>query len=98
MERECSCGRRTKGMALRGAEGPVQFGPRIAAVIVYMYAGQFLSKDRTALALAELFGIPCSSGTAAGSPPARPGGSAGSWSVPTVRSPGLARPGPAPGR
>lgn len=29
------------------------------------HAGQFLSKDRTTLALAELFGIPCSSGTVA---------------------------------
>jgi hypothetical protein len=44
----------------------VQYGPRVAAIIVYLYAGQFLSKDRTAVALAELFGIPCSSGTVAG--------------------------------
>jgi transposase len=65
VERECGCGHRTKGMAPRGAEGPVQYGPRIAAVIVYLYAGQFLSKERTALALAELFGIPLSSGTVA---------------------------------
>ena len=43
----------------------MQHGPRIAAVIVYLYAGQFLSKDRTALALAGLFGIPLSSGTVA---------------------------------
>jgi transposase len=65
IERECGCGHRTKGAAPRGAEAPVQYGPRIAAVIVYLYAGQFLSKQRTALALAELFGIPCSSGTVA---------------------------------
>jgi transposase len=52
-------------MAPRGAEGPVQYGPRIAAVIVYLYAGQFLSKERTAVALAELFGIPLSPGTVA---------------------------------
>jgi hypothetical protein len=43
----------------------VQYGPRIAAVIVYLHAGQFLSKNRTALALSELFGIPLSSGTVA---------------------------------
>ena len=48
----------------RGA-GPAQYVPRIAAIIVYLYAGQFLSRDRTALALAELFGIQCSSGTLA---------------------------------
>jgi len=65
IERECGCGRRTKAAAPAGAEAPVQYGPRIAAVIVYLYAGQFLSKDRTAVALAELFGIPCSSGTVA---------------------------------
>ena len=53
IERECGCGHRTRGTAPRGAEGPVQYGPRIAAIIVYLYAGQFLSKDRTAAALAE---------------------------------------------
>jgi hypothetical protein len=26
----------------------VRYGPRIAAIIVYLYAGQFLSKKRTA--------------------------------------------------
>jgi transposase len=65
IERECGCGHRTKGAAPPGAEAPVQYGPRIAAVMVYLHAGQFLSKDRTAAALAELFGIPCSSGTVA---------------------------------
>jgi transposase len=65
IERECGCGHRTRGTAPAGAEAPVQYGPRTAAVIVYLHAGQFLSKDRTARALAELFGIPCSSGTVA---------------------------------
>ena len=41
----------------------MQYGPRIAAVTVYLYTGQFLSKKRTAVALSELFGIPLSSGT-----------------------------------
>jgi transposase len=66
IERECGCGQRTKGAAPQGAEAPVQYGPRIAAIIVYLYIGQFLSKQRTAQALAELFGIPLSSGTVAG--------------------------------
>jgi len=65
IERECGCGQRTRAAAPQGAEGPVQYGPRIAAVIVYLHAGQFLSKNRTAQALAELFGIPLSSGTVA---------------------------------
>jgi transposase len=65
IERECGCGHRTKGTVPAGAAAPVQYGPRVAAVMVYLHAGQFLSKDRTALALAELFGIPCSPGTVA---------------------------------
>ncbi len=63
IERLCACGHRTKAAAPAGAGAPVQYGPRIAAIIVYLYAGQFLSKKRTAQALAELFGIPLSSGT-----------------------------------
>ncbi len=65
IERECSCGHRTRGAAPRGAEAPVQYGPRVAAVIVYLYAGQVLSRQRTAVALGELFGVPLSSGTVA---------------------------------
>jgi transposase len=65
IERECRCGQRTGAAAPAGAEGPVQYGPQIAAIIVYLYAGQFLSKQRTAQALAELFGIPLSTGTVA---------------------------------
>jgi hypothetical protein len=48
-----------------GVVAPVQYGPRITAVILYLYAGQFLSKKRAAAALAELFGIPASEGTVA---------------------------------
>jgi len=66
VERECGCGHRAKGTAPQGAEAPAQYGPRVAAIIVYLYIGQFLSKQRTAQALAELFGIPLSSGTVAG--------------------------------
>jgi transposase len=57
---------RTKAPAPQGAQAPVQYGPRIAAIVVYLYTGQFLSKERTAQALAELSGIPLSSGTVAG--------------------------------
>jgi transposase len=65
IERRCACGHRTLAAAPDGVDAPVQYGPRIAAIIVYLYAGQFLSKKRTAQALAELFGIPLSSGTVA---------------------------------
>lgn len=65
IERECGCGQRTRAAAPPGADAPACYGPRVAAVIIYLYAGQFLSKQRTAQALAELFGIPVSSGTVA---------------------------------
>jgi transposase len=63
IERECVCGQRTRGSAPDGVTAPVQYGPRIAAIIVYLYVGQFLSEKRTAQALAELFGTPISAGT-----------------------------------
>ena len=66
IERECACGARGKGRAPEGVEAPAQYGPRIAAITIYLYIGQFLSKQRTAQALAELSGIPLSSGTVAG--------------------------------
>jgi transposase len=65
IERECGCGHRTKGSAPEGAQAPACYGPRVAATIIYLYIGQFLSKKRTAQALAELFGVPLSSGTVA---------------------------------
>ncbi len=65
VERECECGARTRADAPAGVDAPVQYGPRIAAIIVYLYVGQFLSKKRTAQALAELFGTPVSEGTVA---------------------------------
>ena len=65
VERECVCGQRTRGAAPEGVAAPVQYGPRIAAIIVYLYVGQFLSKKRTAQALGELFGTPLSEGTVA---------------------------------
>lgn len=65
VERECACGARTAAASPDGVDAPVQYGPRIAAIIVYLYVGQFLSKQRTAAALAELFGTPVSHGTVA---------------------------------
>jgi transposase len=66
IERECVCGQRTRGAAPDGVTAPAVYGPRITAIILYLYVGQFLSKKRTAAALAELFGIPISQGTASG--------------------------------
>jgi transposase len=63
--RRCGCGITTCGTAPEGVSAPVQYGPRITAIILYLYVGQFLSKKRTAQALAELFGTPVSEGTVA---------------------------------
>ncbi|MEN3270781.1 IS66 family transposase [Pseudonocardia sp.] len=63
--RRCTCGVTTCGAPPATVAAPVQYGPRITAIIVYLYVGQFLSKKRTAQALAELFGTPVSEGTVA---------------------------------
>jgi transposase len=63
--RRCACGVMTCGAAPEGVTAPVQYGPRISAIVLYLYVGQFLSKKRTAAALAELFGTPVSEGTVA---------------------------------
>jgi transposase len=65
VKRRCGCGTVTRADAPQGVDAPVQYGPNVAAIVVYLYVGQFLSKDRTARALAELFGTPISPGTVA---------------------------------
>jgi len=62
--RRCACGT-TTGAAPQGVTAPVQYGPRLTAIVLYLYVGQFLSKKRTAQALAELFDTPISEGTVA---------------------------------
>jgi transposase len=63
--RRCACGATTCGTAPEGVSAPVQYGSRVTAIILYLYVGQFLSKKRTAQALAELFGTPVSDATVA---------------------------------
>ncbi len=56
IERECpGCGARAKGPAPDGVNAPVQYGPRAAAMAAYLWHGQFLSRDRAAAALGEMF-------------------------------------------
>lgn len=62
----CACGRKTRATAADGVAAPVQYGPRLASVGVYLMHGQFLSKDRTARALADLFGVRVAVATVAG--------------------------------
>jgi transposase len=63
--RRCTCGATTCGTAPDEVSAPVQYGPRLTAIVLYLYVGQFLSKKRTAQALAELFDTPVSEGTVA---------------------------------
>jgi transposase len=63
--RRCRCGATTCGTAPEGVSAPVQYGPRATAIVLYLYVGQFLSKKRTAQALAELFGTPVGDATVA---------------------------------
>jgi transposase len=65
LARRCGCGATTCADAPEGVVAPVQYGPRITAIVLYLYVGQFLSKKRTAQALAELFGTPVCEGTVA---------------------------------
>ncbi|HEV2637616.1 MAG TPA: IS66 family transposase [Actinocrinis sp.] len=44
---------------------PVQYGPRVRAALVYLMHERFLSKDRTAGAMADLFGVGLAPGTVA---------------------------------
>lgn len=64
VKRRCGgCGTVTSPVAPPGVEAPVQYGPRATAICLYLYAGQFLSKDRTATAMGELFALPMSGRT-----------------------------------
>ena len=63
VSRRCGCGATTTAGAPVGVNAPVQYGPRIKAVMVYLYMGQYLSKHRTAVAMSELFATPVSDGT-----------------------------------
>lgn len=58
-----ACGQQTTGTAPVSVNAPAQYGPRVNAYAVYLNAGQFLSRDRTAQTLGELFGCPLSPGT-----------------------------------
>jgi len=63
ISRRCPCGTVTHGPTPTGAGAPVQYGPRARAIMVYLFMGQFLSRERTAHALSELFGAPVSAAT-----------------------------------
>jgi transposase len=57
VSRVCSCGVVTKADTPEGVGAPVQYGPRLAGIGVYLFHGQFLSRSRTVGALSDLFGV-----------------------------------------
>jgi transposase len=62
---KCACGCETKAPAPDGVAAPVQYGPRIMGTGVYLWHGQFLSRDRACQALSDMFGCAPSPGALA---------------------------------
>src|SRR5660397_288819 len=58
----------TRGRAPSEVNAPAGYGPRAQAIMVYLFMGQFLSRERTAHALSALFGAPLSPATVAAAP------------------------------
>ena len=63
--RRCGCGTVAWGKAPSGVSAPAQYGPRAAALGVYLWHGQFLSRDRARQAMADMFGCAPSPGALA---------------------------------
>jgi transposase len=61
----CGCGREAKAQAPDGVTAPVQYGPGIMGTGIYLWHGQFLSRDRACQALSEMFGCAPSPGALA---------------------------------
>lgn len=57
------CGTITTGSFPPEVRAPVQYGSRLASVVTYLSAGQFLPEDRLGEILADLFGVRISAGT-----------------------------------
>jgi transposase len=65
---DCACGRcgaLSRGAFPAGVNAPVQYGERIAAVVVYLSHDQLLPEDRLAAAMADLFGVKLAAATIA---------------------------------
>jgi transposase len=65
ISRRCGCGHVTRALAPVGVAAPVQYGPRISALAVGLWHGQFLAKARVAEVMGTVFGAPMAPGTVA---------------------------------
>lgn len=59
----CACGRAHRSDFPEGVSAPVQYGPSVSALAVYLTQDQLLPYQRTAQLLAEVGGIPLSPGS-----------------------------------
>jgi transposase len=60
-----NCGAQTRAAFPQGINAPVQYGPRLCAVVVYLLHYQLLPEDRLAQLMADLFGVKMVSATIA---------------------------------
>lgn len=63
--RRCGCGTDTEASAPAAVSAPVQYGPRLAAIVVYLMVAQFGAQKRVAQTVADLFAVPLSQGSVA---------------------------------
>jgi transposase len=63
--RRCACSAVTCASAPAGVDAPVQYGPRLAAIVVYLLVAQFGAQKRVAQSVSDLFGVPISQGSVA---------------------------------
>ena len=61
--RRCGCGTETAGSFPAHVRAPVQYGPRVRAIVVYLLARQHIPVARVAEAASDLFGVRISTGT-----------------------------------
>ena len=59
------CGTVTRAAFPDGVSAPVQYGPRIAGLAIYLQHAHFLPEDRLSQVMAELFGAPVTAATLA---------------------------------
>jgi len=59
------CGERTRAVFPEGVTAPVQYGPRIAAFVLYLLHYQLLPEDRLAELMADLFNVRLAAATIA---------------------------------
>ena len=52
-----ACGTHTSAAFPNGVKAPVQYGPRIAAVVLYLFHYHFVPEDRLAELMTDLFGV-----------------------------------------